>query len=93
MNSKRIRELNDILIKGDTDTIPKHWYNRHQVAKANKKSLVQTDKLIKKLVNARLVERKMFRVRTNSGVRPVPYFFFGVASVSATKPNPESRKR
>lgn len=85
MNKKRLKELDELLTLGETDVIPKEWYNRQQVAKANGKSVVQSDKLLKRLVEARLVERRMFRVRTNSGIRPVPYFFFGVASVSRAK--------
>jgi hypothetical protein len=66
--------------QGDLDVIPKGWLTRQQVCALFKKSQVTTDKLLKRLLDKNLIQRKLFRTRIRSGVRPVPYFFLKVAS-------------
>lgn len=92
MKAKHINEL-DKMMSTKEDTIPKGWYTRHQVALAYGRSNEQTDKVLSKLIKANLVERKMFNSRTNSGVRPTPYFFFRVASVSKAKSSRAKARR
>lgn len=88
MNSKKFKELQMLSQEGDLDVIPKGWMTRQQVAVVFKKSQVTTDKLLKRLLDKNLIQRKLFRARIRSGVRPVPYFFLKVASESQSKASP-----
>lgn len=88
MNDKKFKELQFLSQKGDLDVIPKGWLTRQQVSKMFNKSQVTTDKLLKRLLDKNLIQRKLFRTRIRSGVRPVPYFFLKVASESPSKANP-----
>ena len=88
MNNKKFKELQMLSQEGDLDVVPKGWMTRQQVAVVFKKSQVTTDKLLKRLLDKNLIQRKLFRARISSGVRPVPYFFLKVASELPSKASP-----
>ena len=88
MNDKKFKELQFLSQQGDLDIIPKGWLTRQQVCAVFNKSQVTTDKLLKRLLDKNLIQRKLFRAKIRSGVRPVPYFFLKVSSVLPSKSSP-----
>lgn len=92
MTPSKYKELQFLSQQGDLDIIPKGWLTRQQVCALFKKSQVTTDKLLKRLLDKNLIQRKLFRARIRSGVRPVPYFFL-TASVASAKANPRQPRR
>ena len=88
MNNKKFKELQMLSQEGDLDVVPKGWLTRQQVSELFNNSQVTTDNLLKRLLDKNLIQRKLFRARIRSGVRPVPYFFLKVASESPSKASP-----
>lgn len=76
MDSRKLKELQKLMLEGNSDEVPSGWVTRQEFAKASGKSIDAGDKIISKLLNAGLATRKMFRRPTKAGVRPVPHFSF-----------------
>ena len=75
MNKTKIEELERLLANGDADEIPDGWLTRQEYQKMVRKSICTTDRMLVDLVNRGLAKRKMFKRKTNAGVRPVPHFY------------------
>lgn len=93
MTPAKLKELQRLMQEGDSEEVPSGWMCRQDVAIAFKRSQVQTDKILSDLLKRGLVQRKMIRRPTKSGVRQVPFFFFPPASVSSAKASPKQPRR
>lgn len=87
MNAKKFKELQYLMMLGDSEEVPHGWYTRQQVAKGFGKSCGYADKILSDFIRKGFAERKMFRVPTASGVRPVPHFSFVTANEAQAKVN------
>lgn len=76
MNSKKLKELETLMADGDVDIVPKGWYTRQEMATAFKRSQVQSDKIISKMVKNGAFKKKFFRIKTLAGIRSIPHFRF-----------------
>lgn len=57
-----------------SDKVPKGFLTRHEIAKELNRSVDRTDEILRRLIAAKKAEKKLFRVLTGAGVRPVPHY-------------------
>lgn len=58
----------------EEDKVPEGFLTTEQVARKLKKSLSWTRVLLSKMVEAKLAEKKLFRIKHKDKIRPVPHY-------------------
>jgi len=57
-----------------SDKIPSGWKTSAQWAQRWKLSIPQTSRIIRRGVKDRAIKRRVFRIRSGCGLRPIPHY-------------------